>query len=85
MSARLGITLTMDDLVAYERETVEYMRSHSPRLGKLPIFAICALYHEWSESMYCAGWLMHSPSVTDEFIEWATRDMPCPARAWEKP
>lgn len=83
--SRTDSEVTLEDLEAYERVTIEYVLAKSPRLAKLSIFALCEMYHDWSEDTYSAGWLGHSPSVTDSFIEWATRDMPCPARAWEKP
>lgn len=77
--------VTLSDLEAYERETIAYVLAHSPRLAKLPIYALCEMYHAWSEDTHCAGWSCHNPDITDAFIAWATRDIPCPARAWENP
>lgn len=59
-------------LTDYQAATVRLIRGASPRLNRETDARLASLWHEWSHTTACAGWLETGGRRVEEFVAWAT-------------
>ncbi len=56
-------------------DDVATLKSSIPELAAVNDFVVELMYRNWSEEYFCAGWLILSPHIVNEFAEYLREDI----------